>query len=273
MKISISRAWDETRDIFRRDGGLIASVALALVVLPQVVAGIIAPPDTSAAADPPAGAQLLMLAVALIAIVGQLAIIRLALGPSTTVGDAIQHGIRRFPAALGALLLLILGFIIVAVPIVLILSFGLGVSAANMQGQPTGPAAVLVLVVVLIILAISIRFMLVSPVASAEKAGPLTILKRSWHLTGGNYWRLLGFILLLLVAALALLIAAGLIGGLLARLASSTLEPFSVSALILALVTAAAQGAFSVLAAVMMARIYVQAAGQDVEASVPSSGT
>ncbi|QNP44743.1 hypothetical protein H9L14_08085 [Sphingomonas sediminicola] len=41
--LSISRAWDETREIFRRDGGLLVSVALALIVLPEVVVGIVSP--------------------------------------------------------------------------------------------------------------------------------------------------------------------------------------------------------------------------------------
>jgi len=44
-KLSISRAWDETREIFRRDGGLLVSVALALIVLPAIVVGIVAPPE------------------------------------------------------------------------------------------------------------------------------------------------------------------------------------------------------------------------------------
>jgi hypothetical protein len=272
--LSISRAWDETREIFRRDGKLITAVALALIVLPQVVASLVAPQGSGGASDPSTGARLMMLAVMLISLVGQLSIIRLALGPSTTVGDAIQHGLRRFPAALGALIIMILGMAILIIPILTIFVIALGIRPEGLQqGQASGPIGLVVLLLVLIVVAISIRFTLVSPVASAEKAGPLTILKRSWGLTAGNYWRLLGFVILLLIAAVALIAAASVIGGILARLVSSTVEPFSLSALIIALATAVAQGVFSVLAAVMMTRIYTQVAGRDVEASVPSSGT
>ena len=36
-KLSLSRAWDETRDVLRRDGRLIAIVALAMLVFPGTV--------------------------------------------------------------------------------------------------------------------------------------------------------------------------------------------------------------------------------------------
>ena len=272
--LSISRAWDETREIFRRDGKLITAVALALIVLPQAVAGLIAPQSSGAAVRPSGGAQLMMLIVFLISFWGQLAVIRLALGPSTTVGDAMQHGLRRFPATFGAFVLMIIGIAVVMIPVLAAFTVALGVNPESLQqGQTTGPIGLVILLLVLLILAISIRFVLVTPVGAAENSGPIAILKRSWQLSAGNYWRLLGFVVLLLIAALALIVAASVVGGLLARLVSSTVEPFSISALIIASASAAAQGVYSVLAAVMMTRIYAQLAGRDAEASVPSSGT
>jgi hypothetical protein len=260
--LSISRAWDETREIFRRDGGLLVSVALALIVLPEVVVGIISPPQATVGADAPAGMQLLRFIVAMISLIGQLALIRLALGPSTTVGSAIGHGARRFLPALGAVVLLIVGLGILAVPLIILLSLALGVDLAHLSGRPTGAVAWMYAIIGLAAVLISVRFTLVSPVASAEKVGPLAIIKRSWRLTGGNYWRLLGFILLLIVATLVLMIAAGVVGGLLARMFSPSIEPMSIGALILASFAGAAQGAFSILASVMLARVYAQTAGQ-----------
>ena len=260
--LSISRAWDETREIFRRDGGLLVSVALALIVLPEVVIGIISPPQATVGADAPAAMQLLRFAVALISLIGQLALIRLALGPSTTVGAAIGHGARRFPSALGAVIVLIIGLAVIAVPLIFILSLALGIDVSRLSGPPSGPAALMFLIIGLAALLVSVRFTLVSPVASAESIGPLAIIKRSWRLTSGNYWRMLGFIMLLIVATLVLMVAAGVVGGLLARMFSPSIEPLSVGALILASFAGAEQGAFSILASVMLARVYVQAAGQ-----------
>lgn len=271
-KLSISRAWDETREIFRRDGGLLVSVALALIVLPEVVVGLVDPRTGSAEAS--AGiVQLLRFIAGLVTLIGQLALIRLALGPSTTVGDAIGHGAKRFLPALGAIVLLFVLLAIIVFPLVVIAALLSGVDVTQMSGaKPSGPAALLMLLVVILALALSVRFTLVSPIASAEQIGPIDIVKRSWNLTKGHYWRVLGLVLLLLVAAIVLLFAAGIIGGILARLISQDIEPFSVAALLVALLAGIAQGAFSVLASVMLARVYAQLAGHDAEASVPSSG-
>ena len=272
-KLSISRAWDETRDIFRSDGGLLISVALALIVLPAIVVGIVAPPEPGVQAS---GAdQILRIASALIAIVGQLALIRLALGPSTTVGDAIGHGTRRFLPTLGAIVILLIIMAVIIIPLMVVLALLMGIDPSQMgAGAKPGPqVGLLVLIMCLVALAISVRFTLLSPVASAEAIGPLAIIKRSWNLTKGHYWRILGLVVLLLIAAIFLLMTAGVLGGLLARLVSSDVEPFSVAALIVSLVAGVAQGAFSVLASVMLARVYAQLAGSGAEATVPSSGS
>jgi hypothetical protein len=271
--LSISRAWDETIEIFRRDGGLLVSVALALIVLPSIVVTLIAPVGTEPSGAGSGMVQLLKLVDALIGLVGQLAVIRLTLGPPTTVGSAIGHAARRFPSTLGAAILIVVGVALVAVPVVFLLGALMGVDVTNIGSKPTGAAVALVLIVSLAFLAVSVRFTLLSPVASAEEIGPIGIIRRSWALTKGHYWRMLGLVALLLVAAIFLMAAAGVIGGLLAGLVSREIEPFSLSALILAIVTAAAQGAFSVMAAMMLARVYAQLAGRDIEASVPISGT
>ena len=272
-KLSISRAWDETREIFRRDGGLLISVALALIVLPAIVVGIIAPPEPGV---PASGAdQILRIVAALIAIVGQLALIRLALGPSTSVGDSISHGARRFLPAFGAILILIILMAVIIIPLMAVLAMVMGIDPSQMasRAKPGPQVGLLILIMCLVALAISVRFTLISPVASAEAIGPLAIIKRAWNLTKGHYWRILGLVVLLLIAAIFLLMTAGVLGGLLARLFSSDIEPFSVAALIVSLVAGVAQGAFSVLASVMLARVYAQVAGAGAEATVPSSGT
>lgn len=267
-KASISRAWDETRMILAREGKLLSAVALALIVLPQVVAGVLAPPirgqETSNA--------IFGLIAALFGLVGQLALIRLALGPSVSVGEAIAHGVRRFPMLLIAMLLLGLLFFVLLIPFAIAATM-MGVAVPTSGGIPDPRLGGMAILIALVLVALSARFVLMTPITSAERVGPLRIIRRSWELTAGNYFRFLGLIVLLLVLAAILMSAATLIGGILGRLIDPEMAPLSIGAFIVSLAAGLAQAVFSVISSVMLARIYVQLAGSgEAQASVPATG-
>ena len=116
--------------------------------------------------------------------------------------------------------------------------------------------------------------MMTAPVASAEPVGPVALIKRSWQLTAGHFWRLFGFLVLFFVAGMIVIFAIEAVVGIVSRLMTGpTVEPMSVSALIVALVRAVLNAALITVLAVMLARIYFQLAGRTgAEASVPSTG-
>jgi hypothetical protein len=262
-KLSISKAWDETRGIIGRHGGLLVTVALALLVLPGVISELVSP-EAQQGQLPPLGAWMIVAAIAvLIGLVGQLAIIWLAMGSGASVGEAIRHGLRRAPSYIAATL-------IWALP------FGLAIYALmkGIRPEDPSPAAGLGLLVLLpVMIFFVIRMILTAPVAAAEEIGPIEIIKRSWQLTAGSWWRLFGFFAVLVVAALVVLAAVGAVVGSMTRLAFGELEPMSVGALALAVVNQLAGAALTVVFVVMLARIYVQLAGdRSAEASVPTSG-
>lgn len=268
-RLSLSVAWDEARQIIARDGGLLSAVALALMVLPQIISGLVVPTEDPA---PTIAGRLIVFAAILIGLVGQLAIVRLALGPSTTVGQAIAHGFRRFLPVIGAILLIGIAIGIILIPLLAIL-IGAGLIEMPSGGQESRSFAIAVLLIVVGSLFLAVKFIMTVPVASAEHAGPLTILKRSWRLTSGHYWVLFAFELLLLGTALVILIAAQVVGGSIGQVVDGDMRPFSTSALILAVFLSVAQAAFTVFASVMLARIYVQLAGRaEARPGVPTSG-
>jgi hypothetical protein len=196
---------------------------------------------------------------------GQLALIRLAMGPQLTVAEAILHGARRFPSYFGAVLIWLLPLATVG--------FALSSQVLANPDNPQ-PAAALGLIVLTVVFAyLSVRFALNAAVASAEHASPLAILRRSWGLTAGHWWKLFAFVFLFGVAVLALLIAVEAVIGIIAKLALGGMEQGTVGGLLVALVSqlvsAAAYSAFFV----MLARIYVQLAGKGAAVGVPSSGT
>lgn len=274
--LSISRAWEETKARIASDGRLLAVVAAALVVLPALVLGVVRP--KGAEMEGSLLAVCILLLSSLLALVGQIAIIRLAIRPSVSVGEAIGHGFRRMPVYFVAGLIVAIGLILVAIPVFVALAasglpLGTSDDAAMREALINSPSAVLLLLLfVIVAFFVGIRMLMSSPVASEEPTGPIEILRRSWRLTGGHWWRLFGFLMLFLIGAGIAMAAISWAVSLIAVMAFGPVAPMSLSALIVALVDAIANGVVTVFLAVMLARIYVQLAGGE-SASVPSSGT
>jgi hypothetical protein len=269
--LSISRAWDETKAILARDGRLFVSVALALVALPAAVTGAIRP-NGMADSSTSVWIDLVLIAASLIALAGQLALIRLALGPSITVDGAIRHGFLRMPTYLLAAILIIAALLVLAIPFGVVLA-ALGVPM-DMSPVPRSPALLLVVFLyVLVAFFAGVKMIMSAPAASAEPIGAIAIIKRSWELTSGHWWKLFAFVLLFFIGAVIALIAAGTAVGLVVTILFGPAEPLSAAALVEALVQALINAVVTTLFAVMLARIYVQLSGRgEVQASVPTSG-
>jgi len=265
--LSLSRAWDETRSVLARDGRLFASVALGLVVLPQTIIGLLAPTSAGQASALTAG---LLAITIIIGFVAQIALNRLAIGPSTTVGAAIGRGFGRMPVLLGSSVILLVGLFIVLIPVVMLLG-AIGLVAEPGVGHEA-PGSLLFLILLIVALCYAI-FQLTIPVAAAEGGGSIHLMTRSWHLARGHYWRLLVFVLAVFVGLLVVLLAGQFGLGSMIAVALGPPDALSVSALVISLVVAIIQAAFTVLFAVMLARIYVQLAGSaNAQPGVPRSG-
>jgi hypothetical protein len=263
--LSLSQAWDDTKAIITRDGRLFASVALALVALPAVIEGLVSPRGMDSSA--PWWVDAVMIVVSLIALAGQLALIRLALGPSITVGGAIAHGVRRMPIYLLAAILILVAMFIAAMPFAVVLTLvGVPLPASGVPASP--PAVVAAMLYLALICFVAVRMLMSAPVASAEPAWPLAIVRRSWELTAGNWWRLFAFFVLFLVAAIALVSGLGSATGVAVSLLVGPITPLSTGALVVALVQALFNTVVTTCLAVMLARIYVQLSAREEVAEV-----
>jgi hypothetical protein len=269
-RLSVSRAWEEAKVVIAHDGRLFTSVALGLIALPTAITTVITPngmSETSAMSI-----DIVVLIASLVAVAGQLALIRLATGPSVTVGGAIAHGLRRMPIYFLAVILICIGLLLIAVPIALVLA-AMGVEIEDASKSISGPLLVGSIFYLVVILYIAVRMLMAAPAASAEPIGPIKVVRRSWQISAGAFWPLAGFLVIFFVGAIILLMAVQSIVGALATLAFGPLQPMSGSALVVALAQALVNAAVSTLFAVMVARIYLQLAGSGgAQASVPSSG-
>jgi hypothetical protein len=253
--LSISRAWDEARAIMAREGHLLAAVALALVVLPQLLLAVVGVPIGIQATP---ASQVIYIAAVLLGFVAQIALNRLAIRPSVRVGDAIVQGFARVLPVFLVLALVVVVVAIIAVLIAVLLSaVGVGILPAAGK-QP--PAPLLILLVVLTAAATAI-FQLVFPVAAAETGNPARLFVRSWQLARGHYLRLLGFMLTVFITLgiVAALTQMGIGSVILLLVGKPT--PGSLSALLVGIVAGVIQAGFTVVVAVMQARIYLQIAG------------
>ncbi|MCM8557143.1 glycerophosphoryl diester phosphodiesterase membrane domain-containing protein [Sphingomicrobium sediminis] len=274
--LSISKAWDDARPIIARDGRLMFIIALATVVIPQTIMFLVAPEQTQLGMQPgteiePAeasgGVLLLSLVAALINIVGSIAISYLALTRGASVGDGLRRGLNRLPVTiLLFLLLFIVGF---GIAMVLVLAlFGASLAEIGDPSTIPTPSAIGVLLFLAFMLAaiwIGVRMMLITPVIAAEDVGPIDILKRTWVLTKGHFWRLFGFIILFAIASIVLMMVVGIIGGLAIALAFGEPEPMTLAALFTGLVGGLAGAVLTVVYSAIIARIYLQLAGMPAD--------
>lgn len=260
-RLSITTAWNESADFLKRHFGALFTIAVALIAFPNVATQWLVPLPVGSGPTPQAGLWLvLFLLVLLLNLVGSLAISSLALGRENVVGDALRHGLRRLPSMAAASVILIAAAVILFLP--LILATGLRPEQLIAPTPATvGKIGLVVLVFALVGLFFAVRLMLLTPVAAAEPVGPVAIIARSWTLTRGHFWKLLGFVVLITLAAMVAIAVAAMLIGLVVSLVAGPPQEGSLSQLILLLATSLLNAAFVVVMATMVARIYIQLAG------------
>jgi hypothetical protein len=100
-----------------------------------------------------------------------------------------------------------------------------------------------------------------APVAAAEPVGPTAIIRRSWRLTSGQFWKLLGFLLLMIVVLLVLLAVIASVLGILVTMVAGQAQPGSLGSFLVQLVAGILQAVWTTYLIVLVARIYVQLSG------------
>lgn len=268
MKLSIGKAWDETSAFLGREARLVAPVALAMFALPTVLAEWAYPGGNAVG-----GAGWLMIPVLLAVLAGQMTIVLLVNGWRGSIGEALGKAARRLPVLVGALMIVFLPIAVLATLVIGGTLVGAGITdpaAVTPAALAKMPAFLwLVLVLVILFLILGVRLFPVSAIAASEAVGPIALLKRSWRLTRGVFWRLLALVLLLGLAGLILSSAVTMVVGSVATLAVGEPKAFNTSALIVALASGLIGALVSTVSAAMAGRVYAQLAAP--EPSVPAA--
>lgn len=269
-KLSISKAWEESSAFLRREARLVAPVALAMFTVPATLFGWYNPSGDPNQATGGLGWPL-TLVILVLAISGQMAIAGMAIGWSGSVGSALAHALRRVWGVLGTVLIV---FLPLSVALVLVIAMMVGSAGLTdpTQVTPEVLAAIpglsfVVLIFTFIFLFVATRLFLISSLGMVETANPVRILARSWQLTSGHFLRLVGTLLLIVIASFVASLAIAVVVGSLMTMVAGEPRPYNLSALIVSLADGVVSAAISAVSAALAARVYVQlSAGQ---ASVP----
>ena len=111
------------------------------------------------------------------------------LGRQITLGQAFRDGLAAAPSVIGAGLLVFFG----------IIAFWAVLIVAAVISQQALVVAGVVLLALIGTVYIAASTLVAPVVATVERVGPATALRRSWRLSEGNRWRIIGLELLLLI--------------------------------------------------------------------------
>ncbi|HTN14771.1 MAG TPA: hypothetical protein VL094_08190 [Sphingomonadaceae bacterium] len=272
MRFDMSRAWRDATAMIAANREVMLIVAGVFFFLPNVVTSLLLP-TTEATFSPaerapsqdigqilaqlesqlqaalPPGALLAIFLSGLAQAIGLIALLALLRDDTKpTVGEALKVGIMGLLPYIGAQLLAGFG-------LALALGVLIGVPAAIGLGAIAG---IMIIAAIPIFAYVMIKISLVSPVIAIEKLmNPIAILSRSWSLTKGNSFRLLGYYALLTLAFLVISLVIGIVFGLLTALMGTGTAFQLVNAVLSGLLS----GAATMVLAGVMAAIHRQLAG------------
>lgn len=223
--VKMGDVWDRTSEVLGGRGGVLAGIAILTVFVP----GVINAAYTSYA---PAGALrsaivvLLLIAVTIASIWGQLAIIAAATDPATTRPAAQRQATERLLPALGVMLVLGIVATFAFLPAIVLLVMSHLDFAAMANGTPpaspeaSGPlllAGLYMLVAFVVLLFVGARLLPLYAVVLRERLG-LGAIGRAWRLTRRHTWRLVGAVLLFMIVVMIASWAAQAVAGLVTAL-------------------------------------------------------
>jgi uncharacterized membrane protein len=133
-------------------------------------------------------------------------------GENPTFETAFE-GFQRWPAVTGAILLVMVVAIVIMTPVIVVILATVGFAALSASRTGPMPELSLPLVAALIVTYPVLAwwsarsYMVLFVVMEADRPGPIEALKRSFALTSGSVWRLIGLFLLWIPVSLLGLLA------------------------------------------------------------------
>jgi hypothetical protein len=259
---NMGNIWDRTSGFIGDHARRVIPVALAAVLLPSVISNVVwgASQQCDGSVNPFVAA-IVTVVMTLVTLWAQLALTAMVVVPTEPAGPVATRGIGR---AILAMLALLVVFAVATAPVVLgiaasggtLVHDGCDANATFFTSHPNPFVMLYGILLVVVSAVVSVRLTLLYPVVIGENLA-IGAIGRAFRLTRGITWKLIGVWLLFglvnAIASAAVSSAFGAIFGLLAPNAG----PFAVTSILVAILRAAVQTAFTVIVAVFSAQLYV----------------
>lgn len=214
MSVSMSAIWDETAALIRRESHLLVPVALATVGIGSVVSGL-TQPETPAAGLGAMGALGFILGN-ILGLIGNLALMALALMPGMSVAESLRLAVARMPKMIGIVALFLIALVVMMIPIAIIIILSGASITPNMTAEelPT-MAVVFALGIGAALVYASARLATLSATVVDRNPPIIEAIKSSFASTQGIAAKIVGVVLLFFVVTLVVSGAAASISGIL----------------------------------------------------------
>ena len=262
MIVNMGNVWDRATEFLSDNLSVVVPIALFAIFLPSSLSASIAPiAKQSYTAN--MVIQAAQLALALVTLWGQLALVALATEPLAGRSAAVAEANARILPTIGVMLLTLIGFLLLLLPYPIVLGLtGYDLNAA-MNGQqvplPDGVGGFIVLytaVLLPLLLFLAARLVLLTPVVVRERRGA-GALRRSFVLTRGIVWKVIGVTILYCIVFGVSLLAAQWVFGSILELVAGGEGPISLATVLTSVIVSAVQTAFVALAAAFVAKLYL----------------
>ena len=260
--VSMGIVWDRTTDFLSDNRPAVATIAGFAILLPAAISGTIEP--LTARDDGTASTvQLASLALSLVSLWGQLAIVALALDPGAGRRGATAVASQRFVPLIVVLLVLLAGLLVLMLPLPIALGVaGFDFAAAMNGGNPDIPPGLggflllYCLFCLVLLLWLVARLVLVTPVVVVERRW-ISALARSFRLTRPVGLKVLGVLILYAIVGGVSFLAAKLVFGSILGLIAGGEGLVTIGSAIAATLVALVVTVFNVLASAFTAKLYL----------------
>jgi len=261
--VTMSSVWDRTTEFLSDNLGAVTPLALGAIFVPISIQGSLA--GVANAAQGAIAVQAISLLLSLVSYWAKLAIIALAIDPAVNRAAATRIATARLPVAI------LLGLIVFALLVVVILPVIVALAAAGFDFQGalshktmtlppavSGFAALYLLVAGVFLFWLAARLVLLGPVIVNERRG-IGAFARSFALTRGLTWRIIGVILLFAIVVSVSTLAAKLVFGSIFALMFGRDGGVSLATVLTSILVAGVATSFTVLATAFTAKLYLAA--------------